>query len=185
MPSIYHACICIIPYFMQNDNRNFTQNYEHSANICGSRRGYSERDIGRVSVEKVISLQKAIYLYSFFLRWKAFWLYFKIEIYLRYNLSFFHRDRKVLLRVTVIFLSRLSLKSPALSEWELHTWQTHALRALSSLLKPELYFICICLWIHVKLVLSVVAPENAIVFWAHSRFARFHGYMMYKTFVQI
>ena len=155
MPSIYHACICIISYFMQNGNRNFIQNYEHSANICGNRRGYSERAIGRVSVEKVISLQKAIYLYSFFLR------------------------------VPVVFLARLSLKSPALSEWELHTWQAHALRALSSLLKPELYFICICLWIHVKLVLSVAAPENAIIFWAHSRFARFHGYMMYKTFVQI
>ena len=155
MPSIYHACICIIPYFMQNGNRNFIQNYEHSANICGNRRGYSERAIGRVSVEKVISLQKAIYLYSFFLR------------------------------VPVIFLACPSFKSPALSEWELHTWQAHALRALSSLLKPELYFICICLWIHVKLVLSVAAPENAIIFWAHSRFARFHGYMMYKTLVQI
>ena len=145
------------------------------------RRGLS----GACLSKKVISLQKAIYLYSFFLRGKAFWLYFKIEIYLRYNLSFFHRDRKVLLRVPVIFISRLSLKSPALLEWEMHTWQAHALRALSSLLKPELYFICICLWIHVKLVLSVVAPENAIIFWAHSRFARFHGYMMYKTFVQI
>ena len=65
MSSIYHTCTCIIPYFMQNGNRNFIQNYEHSANICGNRRGYSERAIGRVSVEKVISLQKAIIYIAF------------------------------------------------------------------------------------------------------------------------